>query len=62
MGRGTKEPMQLLIADVLNEGQTFFANEKKSFLIILINGRSDMASSVGSEVIKCPVGHWRVPH
>ena len=64
MGMGTKEPMQLLIAEVFNKGQAFFANvyRKKSFLIIPINGRSAMASSVGSEVIKSPVGHWRVPH
>lgn len=26
MGRGTKEPMQSLTAEVLNEGQAFFAN------------------------------------
>lgn len=33
MGRGTKEPMQSLTAEVLNEGQAFFANvyRKKKF-------------------------------
>lgn len=64
-GWGTKEPMQLLIAEVLNERQAFFANvyrKKKFFFDQPINGRSAMASSVGSEVSKSPVGQWRVPH
>lgn len=63
MGRGTQEPMQLLIAEVFYERQAFFTNvyRKERFFDQPISGRSAMASSVGSEVSKSPVGHWRVP-